>query len=233
MGTGIKFLRSLKTDITRLRYKKVDFKNTDRQKIIWPFKILFHPFDGISDIKYEKKGSVTVANIVLLFFFITNVLRYFYTGFIFNMKKTDEFNVVMELLTSVILIVLWTVSNWAVSTLMDGEGRFTEIWIVSCYALLPVILSNCLTILLSNVMIHTESVFLSLVNGTGMLWAVALILIGILIVHQYSLTKAILCCLITLFGIAVILFISILFISIVQQMYGFMNTVSIEILNRS
>lgn len=56
-------------------------------------------------------------------YFVTNVLRYFYTGFIFNMNLAAAFNILMELLSSVVLVFLWTVANWSVSTLMDGEGR--------------------------------------------------------------------------------------------------------------
>lgn len=233
MGTGTKLLESLKVDINYLKHKKYNIRGMDRQKLIWPFKILFHPFDGISDIKYEGKGSVPIANLVLLFLFVTNVLRFFYTGFIFNMVKIDEFNIIMELLSSAILVFLWAISNWSVSTLMDGEGRLREIWIISCYAMMPKIIANCFVILFSNMMIHNESVFLNIIDGTGVLWTVSLIIIGILIIHQFTLSKAILCCMITVFGIAVILFISILFISIIQQMYGFINTVTIEVLNRS
>ena len=232
MNTGAKFIKCLCADIQQFRFKKTDIRSWDRQKVSWPFHILTHPFAGISDIKYEQKGSAFIASLVLFFYFISNVLRFFYTGFIFNMNKTDSFNIIMELMSSIIMIVLWTVANWSVSTLMDGEGKFREIWIVSCYAVMPKLLINLLLVLLSNFMVYNENIFLSALDSAGTIWMVALLVIGILIIHQYSLMKTVACCLITVMGIAAILFMAILFISIVQQMFGFVNTVSVELLNR-
>lgn len=232
MGTGAKFVKSLWRDLRRLPAIRPDFRHWDRQKLAWPFHVMTHPFAGMSDVKYENKGSAPVAALVLIGYFITNVLRFFYTGFIFNMSKTDEFNIVMELLSSVVLVLLWTVANWSVSTLMDGEGKFRDIWVVSCYAVTPKILTNLLVLFMSQFMVYTENVFLVTVDAAGTLWMGLLMVVGILVVHQYSLGKTILCCLVTIFGIAAILFMVILFISIVQQMAGFVNTVSVEILNR-
>ena len=232
MSTGAKFLKSFYADIRKIRWRKPDIRNWDRQKIYWPFHILTHPFAGISDVKYENKGSVPAAVLVLIFYFITNVLCYFNTGFIFNMNKTDEFNIVTELLSSSLLVILWTVANWSVSTLMDGEGKFREIFIVSSYAVVPKVLANVLILLFSNFMVYNESVFLTAINTAGSLWMGFLMLIGVLIVHQYTLLKTIACSLVTLFGIMAILFMAILFIGIIQQMVGFVDTISVELLNR-
>lgn len=232
LSVTVKFIKSLRADIRRLRFQKIDFSSFDRKKLIWPFYLLKHPFAGISDIKYEGCGSAKVAAVILFLYFVSNVLRFFNTGFIFNMNDTDNFNIVMELLSSVILVVLWTVSNWSVSTLMDGEGKFRDIWIVSCYAVLPKFICNMLFVILSNFMIFNESVFLNITDVLGTIWTAFLMVVGILIIHQYSLMKTIACCLATVFGIAAILFITILFISIIQQVIGFVDTVSVEILNR-
>ncbi len=232
MSVTVKFAKSLWADVRSLRFKRPDVKNWDRQKLAWPLHMMTHPFAGISDIKYEGKGSTLVAALVVIVYFISNVLRYFYTGFVFNMNRASEFNLLMELLSSVVLVFLWTVANWSVSTLMDGEGRFRDIWVVSCYALTPKLLANLLITLLSNFLVYEESVFLSVLDALGILWMAALLIVGILIVHQYSLPKTLGCCLLTVFGIVAILFLVILFISIVQQMVGFSNTVSVELLNR-
>lgn len=97
---------------------------------------------------------------------------------------------------------------------------------------MPKLLVNLLVTVLSNFMVYEENIFLGTLDMLGILWMAALLVLGILIVHQYSLLKTLACCLLTIFGIAAILFMVILFISIVQQMMGFTNTVSVELLNR-
>lgn len=232
MSVAVKFAKSLWADIRRFRLRRPDLKGWDRRKLVWPLHVMTHPFAGLSDVKYEGMGSTPVALLVVALYFVTNVLRYFYTGFIFNMNLAAAFNILMELLSSVVLVFLWTVANWSVSTLMDGEGRLRDIWIVSCYALMPKLLVNLLVTVLSNFMVYEENIFLGTLDMLGILWMAALLVLGILIVHQYSLLKTLACCLLTIFGIAAILFMVILFISIVQQMMGFTNTVSVELLNR-
>lgn len=233
MSITRKLIKSLKADWVRLRSHRAQPKNWDRQELAWPFHTMFHPFAGISDIKYEGRGSVRVSLGILLAYFVTSILRFFYTGFIFNMSNIDEFNLLTQMLSSVLLVVLWSVSNWSVSTLMDGEGKFRDIWIVSSYAVLPKIITDVIVLILSQFMVHSENIFLVTIDAVGALWTVALLVIGMLIVHQYSMSKTLLCCLVTVLGILAILFIVILFISIVQQMVGFVQTVTLEILNRS
>lgn len=233
MGITRKLIKSLKVDLVRLRSQQSQPKTWDRQELAWPFHTMFHPFAGISDIKYEGRGSVRVSLGILIAYFVTSILRFFYTGFIFNMSNIDEFNLLTQMLSSVLLVVLWSVSNWSVSTLMDGEGKFRDIWIVSSYAVLPKIITDIIVLILSQFMVYGENVFLVTIEAAGTLWMAALLVIGMLIVHQYSMGKTLLCCLVTILGILAILFIVILFISIVQQMIGFIDTITLEILNRS
>lgn len=233
MSITRKLIKSLKADWKRLRSWRPQPKEWDRQELAWPFHTMFHPFAGISDIKYEGRGSVSVSVGILLAYFITSVLRFFYTGFIFNMSNIDEFNLITQLLSSVLLVALWSVSNWSVSTLMDGEGKFRHIWIVSSYAVVPKVLTDILLLILSQFMVYNENVFLVTIEVVGTLWMAALLVVGVSIVHQYSMGKTLLCCLVTVLGILAMLFIVILFISIVQQMVGFVQTLTLEILNRS
>ena len=216
----------------REQRKRREPQSFDRKKLIYPFRIIRRPFDSFSDIKYEGKGSLTIANSLLILFFISNILRFFCTGYIFNTNLPKDFNVLMELLYSVILIVLWCVSNWAVCTLMDGEGKFREIWIVVCYALLPRIVGQCLVIILSNLLALNEKMFLSMIDTVSIGLMGLLILLGMLVVHQYTLLKTVLSSLLTVFGIIAILFVCVLFFSVVQQMVGFGETIYMEILNK-
>lgn len=233
MNLVSKFAKSISNDIKNLRSSKISFSNIDNQKVITLFSVLLHPFSKFSDIKYEKKGSIFLANAVLLMLFLTNILKYFYTGYIFNLQRVESFNILLELLYSVILICLFSISNWAVCTLMDGEGKLSQIWIVSCYSTIPIIIANIINVIISNLLTLKETLFIDFVGSGAMLWTLFLILIGLLIIHQYTLLKTIVSVILTVIGIMAIIFLSILFVSIFQQLISFINTVSVEVIGRS
>ena len=219
--------------LARRRQDRRDPQPFERKKLIYPFRIVRHPFDSFSDVKYEGMGSLAIANTLLLLFFFSNILRYFCTGYIFNTNSPKDFNILLELLYSIFLIVLWCISNWAVCTLMDGEGKFKEIWTAVCYALLPRILGQLAVVVLSNILALNEQMFLTLIDTVSIGLMGVLILFGMLVVHQYTLLKTVLSSLLTIFGIVAILFIGVLFFSVVQQMIGFVETIYMEILNRA
>ena len=205
----------------------------NRKKLAYPFRALVRPFDTFSDIKYEKMGSLFIANGILFCYFLISVLSYFYTGYLFNDNRIDQFSLLSQLFYSVALLFIWAVSNWSVCTLMNGEGNMRDIWTVSSYALLPVLLGKIVTLPLSNFIVYEEQVYIQLIDVTSFLLFCFLMFCGLLTVHQYTVSKTLFSCLLTIVGVVLIIFLGILFFSIVQQMIGFVNTVFVELLNKT
>lgn len=205
----------------------------DRKMWAYPFRIFTRPFDSFSDMKYEAKGSVLIANFILFLYFLSSVAEYMYTGFLYNDNDTTKLNIFVQLFSSVAIVVLWAVANWAVCTLMDGEGTFKEIWIASCYSLTPMILGELIYIPLSNILVYEEQVYLQLIHIVSILLLCFFLFAGMLVTHQYTALKTVLSCLLTVAAVILIMFLFLLVFSVVQQMYGFIQTVSTEILNRT
>ena len=61
------------------------------------------------------------------------------------------------------------------------------------------------------------------------LWTIALLVLGMMITHQYSMKKTLATTLLTLLGMAIILFIGLLFFSVIQQFLTFIVTAYKEI----
>ena len=156
-----------------------------------------------------------------------------YTGFLYNDNDTTKLNIFVQLFSSVAIVVLWAVANWAVCTLMDGEGTFKEIWIASCYSLTPMIFGELIYIPLSNILVYEEQVYLQLIHIVSILLLCFFLFAGMLVTHQYTALKTVLSCLLTVAAVILIMFLFLLVFSVVQQMYGFIQTVSTEILNRT
>lgn len=74
-----------------------------------------------------------------------------------------------------------------------------------------------------------EGAFITFLSAIGTVWTVLLLFIGVLTIHNYTLPKNIITILLTLVGIAIILFISLLFFNVVQKMAAFLYNLWTEI----
>lgn len=164
----------------------------------YPFHTMCHPFKGYTALKDDKKGSLKASFIIVLLFFIVSVFVRQNTGFLFTKDRPEDFNIIYTILSTFGIFILWVVSNWAISTLMDGEGKFTEIWIFSAYAILPFVLFMIPLTLLSQVLTLDEGALFKFVELFVYLWVCVGMLMAIREVHQFSTGKAIISIILTI-----------------------------------
>ena len=198
----------------------------------YPFYILIHPFDGFQEMLYNRKQSVGISLQILLLWFLAAVLYRQKLDFAFNANDPNQFNVFYLLFGTLILFILAVIANWAFCTLADGEGKFSEIWIVSAYALIPYVIGVYVTVLLSTFMIQQEAVFLHYMTMIGGIWSGLLVFVGLKTVHDFTVKGTLFSFLMTVFGIVSILFLAFLSYSLYQEVYGFVVNVVNEILFR-
>lgn len=191
--------------------------------------LIFHPFDGFWDLKHEKRGSVKASIVILISLILTFIFRRQLTGFLFNHNDLKRLNIFNEVMSVVIPFVLWCVANWCLTTLMDGEGSFKDIFIATAYALVPLVLINIPLILVSRMLILEEGSFYSFFLSVSVFWSGALIVLGTMTVHQYSMAKTIVTSLLIIVGMGLIIFIGLLFFSLLQQMFGFVYVIYREL----
>ncbi len=193
-------------------------------------RTIFHPFEGFGEIKYRKTYSISLSCIILALWFFVSILSYQFTGFPFNGHKPDSINVLLIFAQTVGLFIVLTVINWALCTLMDGEGTLKEIWVACSYALVPYILVLLLNLTLSRFLVLEEQAFLTGLGILGNLWLIWQQLCALFVVHQYSFSKTIISAVLTIIGFIIVLFIALLFFSLLQQVGVFISTVFDEIL---
>jgi hypothetical protein len=225
--------------ITSARLIKQSFQNRgkgrrrpDIRKIIWPFKVTFHAVTGFQEIKYERRGSIALANMIFVLLFAGQIFSFLETGFLFNYNRVELLNVYMQFMTSVAPFILWTIANWSICTLMNGEGRFSEIWICTAYCCMPLIFKTIPVAVVSNFLTRDEGAFLALIDTGVAIWVGLLLFVSNMIVHQYSFKKNVFSMVLTVFGITAILLLLILLFSLFQQLFTFFDTIISEILFR-
>lgn len=184
--------------------------------------LIFHPFDGFWDLKHEKRGSRLSAIAIIGILVLTSIIKTQFTGYLYNQDYDGvSLNIISEFTTTVGTFLLWCIANWALTTLMDGEGTFGDIVMVSAFALTPMILIGVPMAFLSNFMPLEFGTFYTLANGIAVVWSGFLMLSGLLVVHQYTLGKTVLTAILIIVAMAVIIFLGLLFFNLISQLIGF------------
>ena len=179
-----------------------------KEKIYILFRLLTHPIDALNDVKYEKKGSLTIANIILFLFFLVHMFSSSKTGYLFLSSNEVKVNIISVFLTSVGAVALWNVCNWAVCTLFDGEGSFREIWIMTCYSILPYVILQPMIVLFSNVLSIDETVLYSTLSTLAMAWFLLLAFLSMMVCQQFTVTKTIVLAIVTFLAILAVAFLA-------------------------
>ena len=207
-------------------------KRTYVEELLFVFHLVFHPFDGFWDLKHEKRGSVrgglTILGLTILAFFYQSIGR----GYIFNPKDTYS-TILVQVLAIGVPVLLWCVGNWCLTTLFEGEGGFKDIFIATTYSLAPLIPLVVLSTILTNVLTASEGSMVSLLVTIGYVWVGFLLFFGMLVTHDYALGKNVLITICTIVAMAVIMFVAILFSSLVMKMVTFVVAIVKEIANRA
>ena len=206
---------------------KVGQKNI-REELMYAFHVLFHPFDGFWDLKHEKRGSARSAFIIL----VVTVLAYFYqtvgTGYIFGGSGTVT-SMFMTLASVVVPLMLWVIANWCLTTLFDGEGNFKDVFVASCYALVPLPLLIIPATLLSNVLVSEEGTLITMLTTIATVWMGILLFFGMMVTHGYTFGKSVLIALFTVLGMVFIMFIAVLFSTLMTKLVTFVYNIVDEI----
>ncbi|OAX48535.1 MULTISPECIES: Yip1 family protein [unclassified Paenibacillus] len=207
----------------------------NRELVKHPFYLIMHPYNGFWDLKYERsqKTNLIISFVILFLMVITNVMQREYSGFLVNFSNPQEMNSLLEVIYIMLPLVYWCVANWSLTTLMDGEGKFVEIFISTCFALIPMVLINLPWVGLSNLIANQETVYYHFSGSIAILWSLYLLFVGNMTVHQYSPSKTIGTLILSVVAMAFLAFLTLLFFSLIQQIISFISTIYQEIVLRS
>ena len=193
---------------------------------------LTHPMDGFYWIRHKEYGSVPIAVLMVILFSISFSLNRLYASFVVNRTDPRSVNSLTELAGVLVLFLLVCVGNWSITCLMDGEGRFKDIIIAVGYGITPATVGYVIATLLSKVIADNEQAFYGLVITIGIAYAVILVLMGIMQVHNYTLGKTIITLFLTFVAVLIIIFLALLLFNLVNQVITFFKSIYLELIFR-
>ena len=203
-----------------------------RQSLRYALYVITHPFDGFWDLIHEKKGSIAAANTFLILFLLIRVLKLIATNFQFISAPIQHINVFEEMGSLLLPFIVLCVANWAMTTLFEGKGRFKDIYMGMCYALVPYILIQLPMILVSNMLTYEEGSFYSVLLSISVIWCVFLVFVGLMEIHDYGPGKTFIFLIVTVVGAGVILFLMLVFFSLLSDAFAFFVSFYREIVFR-
>lgn len=194
--------------------------------------VITHPFDGFWDLIHEKQGTLSAAHTFLFLFLLTRVIKLICTNFQFISAPIQHINLFEEAASLLLPFLILCVANWSMTTLFDGKGRFKDIYMAMCYALVPYTLIQLPMILISNGLTYEEGSLYSVMLSISIIWCLFLAFIGLMEIHDYGPGKTFIFIIVTVVGACVILFLMLVFFSLLSDAVAFFVSLYREIVFR-
>lgn len=190
---------------------------------------MFHPNKGSVALVSNSVAMNIATPVILLMMFFTLILRYQFTGFIFNTNEPGKMNIFAIFIGVVGVFAMVVTANWLVTTMADGKGKLLEIANVVAFSLIPIIVAELIKIVLSNLLISGEAMFLTVISIIGYGWGIALLVLSIAKIHQFSFLRNIIMLFLTVVAVCIIAVLIVLCFSIEKQIEMFFSSIFSEI----
>jgi hypothetical protein len=198
----------------------------------YAFYVISHPLDGFWDLTHEKRGSLAAANCIVLVTLISIIWKIHFTSFLFMRVNWDKVNIYMEIAGFLFPLAIFCVCNWGVTTLFDGKGKLSQIYMGTAYALAPFPLIQIPLIVLSQFITVREGAFYWFLSDFSIAWVIFLVIAAMMMIHSFGLGKTLLFLIASLFAMLVFIFIFLLFFSMISDGVAYFVSLSREILFR-
>ncbi len=192
-------------------------------EVFWrfPMRILGSPFKGFDEMKNEGRGSFAFAWVTLVFSALLNIIEYVYAGFLINYNNPYMISSVFLAFVTLFPVALFITGNWSITTLLDGKGRYSIIFMTMMYAIYPMCLLRVVALLLSNVLTLDEMAFVTAIQIIGMVAFGLYLFVGLTVIHEYTFSKSVGSILLTIVAMMIISFILMLALSLIADVGEF------------
>lgn len=199
-------------------------------EILFGFYVMRHPFAGHWALKAEKRGNVRAA---VFWMALSGISAVFASLGACYLQKSEGASVISALSNTVFPLLLLIVSNMCFTTLMDGKGSFKNVYVAVFYSTVPYAVFTIPMTLISYVLVSDELSILNLFTSAIIAWVLLLVFCGLMTVHDYSFGKNIAVSILTVLGIAFMLFIMMIFISLTGKVISLVTSIITEVSYRS
>ena len=194
--------------------------------------VIFHPFDGFYEVRFRGKGNYLLVAILFLLSGIMSIVSYQYTGFIMNNNPLFAMNSITTFIFGLFPYLLFAISNWSMTAIFEGSGKFLDILTVLAYALFPKLVTDIIVTIFSNVVTQEEAMILTAVQMIGLVWFCFLVFSGLCVIHEYGAGRNLAMIIATFVAAVVIIFLATLYVTLVEKFLVFITDFITEFAKR-
>ena len=198
--------------------------------MIYALRTPRHPMDYYYEIRKHRQGSILSATVIYLLFFIDFMAFKTQKGFIYQTMKVEDMDIGSIVLGFFILLGLFILCNYLVTSINDGDGTFKQIYMIPAYGLMPAMISILVVTLVSYVLTYNEAFLLTIVLIIGITWSVITIFIGLQTVHDYTFGETVRSILLTVIFMIIVAVIGIIISIMWDSLYSFLTSVGKEMI---
>lgn len=198
--------------------------------IIYALKTPRHPMDNYYEIRKYRQGSVLSATVIYALFFLDFMAFKTLKGFIYQNVKVEDMDIGSIVLGFFILLGLFIICNYLVTSINDGDGTFKQIYMIPAYGLMPAMISLLIVTVVSYVLTYNEAFLLTIVLIIGITWSVITIFLGLQTVHDYTFGETVKSILLTVVFMVIVAVIGIIISIMWDSLYSFLASVGKEMI---
>lgn len=192
--------------------------------------VLVTPTSAFDNIRRKRNElSVWFAPVMLFLLvavYLASVLLTHYPVSATDLRKT---NLLFEIAVPLIPAVVWTVSGYAISTIMDGNCKFKEFACSVALSTVPFIAFTIPLTAFSYVLEAKQAALFSVLRTALLLWVVVLLLYSYMELNEYTAGQTVKTVLLSVVAMLAILFVCFILYSMTEQLIAFIRQLIFEI----
>lgn len=198
--------------------------------ILYALKTPKRPMDSYYEIRKYRQGSIISAAVIYMLLFIDFMAFKTVKGFIYQTTKVENMDIGSIVLGFFVLLGLFIICNYLVTSINDGDGTFKQIFMIPAYGMMPAMIALLIVTCVSYVLTYNESFLLTLVLLIGIVWSVITIFIGLQTVHDYTFGETVKSIILTVVFMIIIAVIGVIISIMWNSLYTFLTSVGKEMI---
>lgn len=202
------------------------------QRLKYSFYYMKHPVDGCYGVRWEGKSSYLSANILLAIFILFQVVSKYYSGFLLRTIREGRYTLSSDIGYVIVIFALFTICNYLICTINEGEGSFKQIYVSFTYCLTPYLILQPVIFLLSQIVTGNEVFLVTFTRNVMFAWIILLLLISIKELNNLSVKETAKVVALTFFAVLIIALLVFIIYVLWSQVIDFIIAIGGEVVYR-
>ena len=199
------------------------------QQVLFAKQVMTKPIDAYYDIRRKRKATVASATVLYLWYIVLQLTDIYVVGLLFNTHDVNHVNLLEVLVRCIGPVVLFVLCNFLVSSITEGEGKASDLYIGLAYAMSPYLVAALPLQIITNVLVQNESFVYQFPMLLVIGWSAILFFMMVQEMHNFSFKETVKNLLITLFTILMFLLVGFIVYLLYGQLQDFVVSIVQEV----